>query len=350
MVLEDRRFQLETEEMLARAVALRALAAELSPEIEEVSRAVQIYEDRVSRATVGTSEYAEAQRDLWSAQDRLAELERRRAEAMADATVTQSEATARTSEATSQINSMGDAVEAAIERWRRMSGANKGFYEQISDAIVDSMEAANRSFGTFVRDVASGTKSIGESFRDMATSIIQSLLEIAAQRAATAIFDDILGMVGIGGGGSSGGGRRSSNQTGGGGIGGLISGGFNFLSGLFNDGGYIRANQGRYIPTRDSVPVLARPGEYILRNSAVEAIGRDNLDTINAMGNRVISGSSQSIQSPLGNQSGEGGVVNVWIVSPDEKPQLGPRDIIAVVNDEIARNGSTKRLIQSIRT
>jgi hypothetical protein len=40
--------------------------------------------------------------------------------------------------------------------------------------------------------------------------------------------------------------------------------------------------------------------------------------------------------------------VNVYVVAPDQKPQMGPRDILATISDDVMRGGTTKQLIKQV--
>lgn len=61
----------------------------------------------------------------------------------------------------------------------------------------------------------------------------------------------------------------------------------------------------------------------------------------------------RSLQSQLGNGApgaAGGGIVNVWVVSPDQQPpSMGPNDVVVVVTDNIARGGSIKKMIQQVQ-
>lgn len=100
---------------------------------------------------------------------------------------------------------------------------------------------------------------------------------------------------------------------------------------------------------RDSVPALLMPDEYVLRSAAVQAIGVDNLDRINKQGNRRLSSGGGAIAGVAKPGAGIGGQpLNIWMAPPDARPIPGPNDIIAIISDDMARGGPTKRLIKSI--
>ena len=39
---------------------------------------------------------------------------------------------------------------------------------------------------------------------------------------------------------------------------------------------------------------------------------------------------------------------NVYVVSPDQRQQMGPQDVVISIEDNISRGGSIKRLIKSV--
>lgn len=51
----------------------------------------------------------------------------------------------------------------------------------------------------------------------------------------------------------------------------------------------------------------------------------------------------------LGKGAAGGSMVNVWVVTPDQQPSVGPNDIVAVVSDNISRGGSIKKLIKQVQ-
>jgi lambda family phage tail tape measure protein len=164
----------------------------------------------------------------------------------------------------------------------------------------------------------------------MATSIIKSLADVAAQYAAKQIFAAVLGSVSFGGGGGGGGGAKTAPVA-------------------LNSGGYIRrAAVGYANPNRDSVHALVRPGEYVLRNSAVDMIGKENLDRMNALGNsRVSKGVSIGDQKNASNRPND--MVNIYVVSPDQKPQMTPKDVVVAITEDLSKGGATKKLVKSIQ-
>lgn len=76
------------------------------------------------------------------------------------------------------------------------------------------------------------------------------------------------------------------------------------------------------------VPIIAEEGE-VMRTKRQER----------ALQKRLANG---------GTTEDGGSMVNVWVVTPDQQPAVGPNDIVAVVSDNISRGGSIKKLIQQV--
>ena len=88
----------------------------------------------------------------------------------------------------------------------------------------------------------------------------------------------------------------------------------------------------------------------MLRNSAVDAIGRDNLERINRQGNTKVSESTQKVpQVPAQNDKKEDETLNIFVVNSDERPIPGEKDIVASVSKDMAKGGKTKELVKQVQ-
>lgn len=99
------------------------------------------------------------------------------------------------------------------------------------------------------------------------------------------------------------------------------------------------------IPNRDSVNTKLMPGEYVLKKSAVDYLGKNFLNALNANTAQTMSAVSGDIVAP---DSGVASVVNVWVVSDEEEAGMGPNDVIATITKDIRNGGQTRQLIKSI--
>ena len=214
--------------------------------------------------------------------------------------------------------------------------------------ITQVLDEASNSFSTFVQDTVTGTKTVGDAFRSMAVSIIKSMLDIAARSVATQAVGGLASLLGplvgglFGGAGNVYAGSAEGAAP-------IIPVGVSDLAPLHYLGGEIKKYAGGGDTGRDSQLALLRPGEYVLRQSAAQAIGTDTLDALNAAGNSRVSSSTQNVAAANDNATNQNpNVVNVWVVSPDVKPPLSKQDVIATVSEDIYKGKQLKKLIKSV--
>lgn len=276
-----------------------------------------------------TEQVRDALKTAKEEQEKLTTAERESLEIEAELIRIRAELAGKTKESADAATSSTERVTEAIKNWRTENAKL-----DIEGNVTTQLDTARSSMSSFIVDVTNGTKSISEGFKDMGISILQSLQKMAADRAASEFFGLILGGIGQGVVGANGPQQPS-------GLAGLLG---------FNNGGIIpqRAALGFGINTRDSVPILARPGEYVLRNSAVQAIGKDNLDTINAMGNRRRSSSSSAVSGGSSEGGAGNNVVNVYVVAEENMPAITEKDVIATISKDLRNGGGTARLVKSI--
>ena len=148
------------------------------------------------------------------------------------------------------------------------------------------------NLGSAIDSVITGAKSIGEAFRDMAIGIVQDLAKVIVKmliiQALSAIFPGAgiaaPSFFGIG-----------ANK------GGLIPG--------FSRGGKVGGSG----PDRDSVHAMLTPGEFVIRRSAVQALGLDLLTKLN---NVRLPGSIGNVQTGGMQGYNQGGQVSQQTASP----------------------------------
>jgi len=198
----------------------------------------------------------------------------------------------------------------------------------LADGLLETFEVARGGFKTLVMDVVTGTKSMGDAFRDFALSVLQSLLDLAAEILAQEILKMVISLF------LPGMGQGSLNGLGAGASSGSVSG--------FNA---VRRAQGGPAPNRDSALTLLEPGEFVMSKTATDFIGRDTLSSMNAAGNRRMSNISTVAQATRRDPD----EVNVWVVSPDMPRPTGKKDIVAAISQDLLENGQTRRLIKAIQ-
>lgn len=225
--------------------------------------------------------------------------------------------------------SMAAAINSATDAWKIQNGIMNEMGEmvplakQVENTWGQVLDTLTTGFSGLFMNLAKGTMSAKEAFSQFALSVIDNFMQMIAKALAMQV---VMGLMDATGG-----------ETGW--IGSLI-GSLTGVPGSAN-GEVIRGTA-----NRDGVLRRVMPGEVILRRSAVSAIGEGALENINNMGSRTMS-EGMAAPAPV-NDNGSGGMVNVWVVTPDQVPQMGPNDVIATVADNIQRRGSLKQLIQQV--
>jgi TP901 family phage tail tape measure protein len=238
--------------------------------------------------------------------------------------------------------SVSSAIQSATNAWAQQNGiidANNQMIplaKQFETTWGEVLDGLSSGFSQFFTNIASGTMSAGEAFKQLGQTILQMFIQIIAKALANQIIMSLFG------GGDS--------KTGSSGIfgdfGKMLLG---VVGGKANGGMNRAANGTRVSPFRDGGNYKLMPGEMVLRQSAVSMIGEDKLTQMNNLGNRQISEGQLAGRVANDNQQQGSGVVNVWIVSPDQQPQMGPNDVVAHVADNIQRRGTLKKLIQQVQ-
>lgn len=221
-----------------------------------------------------------------------------------------------------------------IEDWKK---ANLDFGATIESGLGSALSALKTGFSDLFTDLANGTKSAADAFRDFAGSVIKSIQNVIAEMLAMYLMQQVIGMIFPSGG--SGFGAFARDYFG---VSAATGGEVRMAAGGESRLGFVEGME-----NRDSKKYLLMPGEYVLRRSAVQAVGVDYLDQLNAMGNRrMATGGHIGAAKP----SGKGQAQNLWLVDERSKaPVPGPNDIIAIVSDDMARNGPTRRLVKAIQ-
>lgn len=215
-------------------------------------------------------------------------------------------------------------------------------YGTITYETINSMQTAWEDLFNTIYD---GSFKAGDAFRQFGSTIMETMAQVAMQAAATKFTQLIVGAVGN---------FFSPSATFA-----TSSGGFDYAgydaafsegmleAGLFAKGGLVNGP----IQNRDSVKAMLTPGEYVLRKNAVDAVGTDFLDNLNA-GNAPVIGSANTSMGDVTTSAskGQSAPLNIWVVTPDQVPQENPSNIIATVSDDIRRNGSIKKLIKQVST
>lgn len=230
------------------------------------------------------------------------------------------------------------AMAMAVEQFREANGLNLTFKETLMNEIPNALEAASTGIGTFFTDILTGTATVKQAFASFAKSMIQMLQQLVAKFIAMQVFKFLLSMI------------PGAPQTGGMGFG--SAGADTMFSvgstdyGMFNGGRVKGAFRGEHIqtgvPGRDSTLRKLAKGEYVVRKAAVDSVGVGFMKNLNERGAGAVRPAPVVMPAPAQQE------MSVFIVKPDTKPQMGPRDVLVTIHDDILKDGQTKRLIRHV--
>lgn len=229
----------------------------------------------------------------------------------------------------------------AIDAYAEANGLTRTFSEEIGSGLMTAVGSAHDAFSTFFTDIVSGTRSVGSAFGNMALSVLKALNQMVAQAAANQLFSALLGLVG----GALGAPALGKAKPG------SLEYNFDSAFGLnkYNGGKIAGFDSGGKVMNgsigRDSVNAKLAKDEWVIRRSAAQSVGDDFLNDLNKRGSAAL----KDLKAPgilaMKNQAPP---TNVYVVSPEHKEQMGPNDVLVVLQDDILRGGVTKKLIRAV--
>jgi TP901 family phage tail tape measure protein len=226
-------------------------------------------------------------------------------------------------------------------------GANDAFYNYRKDVenqgltsltettakfTAQSIDTLDSSMSEMFSNILSGSAKAGDAFKSFGQTVIATLRDIAVQMAVKQGLNLLFSYMDWGD----------------------VSGPTNLLAQI---PGFGKATGGLItgpVKNRDSVVTKLMPGEYVLKKSAVDTIGRDYLDNLNNNADGIIQESKQDIDSSMvtsstdSNSPSPSGVVNVYVVAQDQQQGLSPSDVVVTISQDILKGGQTKKLIKQV--
>ncbi len=329
-MFQKKQQELQKQTLARQLATYRAQAGAYAPEIAAAEA------ELAKAGGTGTSKGIQAQRTLNELRAEQAELTQKAAEAEA-------ELKARSGEVVETQDDLITQLKQLAQQWQEQSEVQSQWGYNLRTNFFEVVNNGKAAFGEFTSSVVNGTASISEAFKTMAVNILQSLQKIATDKIAEQIFGGLSGVFGSALSGLFGGNSPGVSSTG---VGTAVS--YAPTPILRNSGGYIpKANNGMYLG-RDSQLVYAQPGEYVMRRSAVSLIGKENLDQLNAMGNRQIANTQGALSGMTSQGVATPQITNVYVVAPEQKPSLTANDVLVTISNDILKGGTTKKLIKSV--
>lgn len=230
-------------------------------------------------------------------------------------------------------------LQMAAQNYARLNNLNRSFEDDITMGLGGAFSETHGIMNSFFNDLITKPMSAATAFQSMGEAIIAMMARMAAEAAAKQIMSILLSFIP----GAITAGSTSSLMP-------DVKNLFAANPGLFYDGGEIgnagggMVNQG--ISSRDSVLTGLARGEFVVRKTAVDSVGAGFLRSINSRGAEALKGMGGN--STFVSQAPARQDMSVYIVAPEEKPQLGANDVIAIIDRNIMKDGSTKRLIRHV--
>lgn len=299
--------------------------------LEDIDRAVIAQRAILGTLEMGTKEYALQSvrlEDMIAAQERVYELRTEELE-VTQAIGAEVERQKVVAEATNAT--LLDRVSNIMNDWMAANGYNQDPITGMLEGLPGVLDTAQSSMATFFSDVLSGTANVKDAFRSMAASILQAMMDVVASQIAKSFLSLLFDL--------------GTSMFGGSPSVGSIKAGLQAIP--KREGGFIRATNGYGVRGRDSVHILGMPGEYMLRKSAVDAIGVDNLDAINAAGNRAMSGQNAAKPVMLTPQAQPERPLNIYVVSQDKTPPPSRDEIIVMVQEDMINRGPVYKTVRA---
>lgn len=227
-----------------------------------------------------------------------------------------------------------------------MKAAGSNYFQQQKDSGFLSMagsvgymtaqgiDALDSNMTNMFQNILEGSQRAGDAFKEFGRSVIKTIRDVAVQMAVKQGLSALFGAFGMG---------TTTTDTG---SNSWLFGGTGV--GEFAVGGLINGP----VKNRDSVPTMLMPGEYVLKKSAVDTIGRDYLDNLNANASATMNEADQYIGESKTNNSGQGsgvgGTVNVYVVGQEQQQSMTPNDVVVTITQDMIKGGQTKKLVKSI--
>jgi len=270
---------------------------------------------------------------------------------------------------------------AATEEAARLGVYGDGFWGQTGNSMMqgasDFFNSINQQSAAYaltlegLNSVSSGLKtafksiavegmSVTQAFRNMAQSILQALANKAIDKGVDYLSFALGQALNIGGtavggsfGGKTGGSSinswsQSSTRWGGtpsSSSGRLLSTTTGAIGGYVTHQGIRHFAIGGAVAGRDSVPAMLMPGEYVMKKSAVDMIGKETLDAMNQATSRASNDKASNVReskkpSPV--------VTNVYVVQDQQSAGMTANDVLVTVSRDILQGGQTRQLIQQV--
>lgn len=218
-------------------------------------------------------------------------------------------------------------------------------YSTMFSALRVGVEGLTSGLSDALQRIVTKTGDVSDAFEEMGRNILASMLQVITNKISQQFVDMLLST------GASMFSPGVPTAAPSGKLGDFVTA--PGVGQVARNGGMIRRAGGGFIPGttvgRDSTHLLAQPGEYVLQKSAAGALGESFLDNLNRTTSASLRQGGERAKAAKPQSPTEPGLVNVWVVSPDQQTGMSKDDIVVTVSDNISRGGSIRKLIKQVQ-
>ena len=246
-----------------------------------------------------------------------------------------------------------DRLKNAALAWAENSGVMQSWTDIMENNVGPALDMMTSTLTSVFTQIMQGSASIKGVLTSIISAVGQFVVQLIAKALALAAIKWFLSLIGVelvdtpGGVGIA---KKAPGKLGGG----ILGGGgdpaptwgqpghegppIKRLNG--GPAGYI--SQGVF--NKDTVPILGARGEFMLRKSAVDSLGLDNVEALNRHGAKAMGKIGGATIIPQQSRQ----EMNLYVVKPEDKPVPGPKDMVIAITDDMLQGGITKQLVRKI--
>lgn len=236
----------------------------------------------------------------------------------------------------------GEGVQQAIAAYKELHNMTGSFGQLLSFEFTGAIDTTSNALQNMFATVIDGSRSALGAVGDFAKAIMQAISQIVAKILATQVINllfDVFGSLAGGAAHGAGGGPPAGSGAG------VHIGppAFNgrAIPGYYGGGGAVTAGN----TMRDSALARVAKGEWIVRRAAVQSVGHEFMNRLNREGANALNNTANTPAISIQPASPE---INVWMVKPEEKPPMGPKDVLVTWQADVLSGGESKKLIQRV--
>ena len=229
-----------------------------------------------------------------------------------------------------------DRLKNAAAAWADNSGVMQSWTDIMENNVGPALDMMTSTLTSVFTQIMQGSASIKGVLTSIISAVGQFVVQLIAKALALAAIKWFLSLIGV----------ELVDTPGGVGIAkkapGKLNGGELQPKKLLGGGstGYI--SQGVF--NKDTVPILGARGEFMLRKSAVDSLGLENVEALNRHGAKAMGKIGGATIIPQQSRQ----EMNLYVVKPEDKPVPGPKDMVIAITDDMLQGGITKQLVRKI--